>query len=66
MKGCTSPCFVRHKLYCMTFSLYAQNVKVIAMEKNENFDLLDNDIDANISRILYSQRHEPVMLFLGL
>ena len=66
LKECISPCFVRHKLYFMKFSLYAQSIEVNAMEKYEIVDLLDNDIDAIISRIFYVQRHEPASLFLGL
>ena len=59
-------CFVRHKLYFVKFSLYAQSIEVNAWEKYEIVDLLDNDIDAIISRIFYVQRHEPASLFLGL
>ena len=35
------------------------------MEIYENYDLLDNDVEANISKILYVQRDEPASLFLG-
>ena len=58
-------CLVRHKLYFMKFSLYAQSIEVNTMQKPEIVDLLDNEINAIISRILFVQRHEPASLFLG-
>ena len=55
----SSPCFMMRKTYFLKFSKYFAIISNRFWNKNEIINFLDNDLDANYSRIKFVQNYEP-------
>ena len=66
LNNCESPCFVRHKTYFMRMSRFRATIDAIALRDYSFGDVIDNDYDAIIARIMYVQNSEESNLFTGL
>ena len=49
---CESPCFVRHKTYFMQMCRFRATIDAIALRDYSFGDVIDNDYDAIITRIM--------------
>ena len=61
-----SECFIHHRNYFLNFSNFKYIVENIFLVKYNIPDILDNDVDAIISRLFFIQNREPTSWFLGL
>ena len=59
-----SPCFMRVKNYFMEKSYFKENLESIFSCKYNVRDILDNDTDAILSRVLYIQNREPSSMYV--
>lgn len=66
LSRCNSPCFIRYKFYFLHCSYFEQCVDDVWLTKYIVEDVLDNDLDASLSRLYFIQNREPSSLFFGL
>ena len=64
LKNTKSPCFYRHRFYFLENSFYKEHVCKLWRSKYDVENVLQNDVDALLSRILYVQRREPSSMFV--
>ena len=64
LKNTKSPCFYRHRFYFLENSFYKEHVCKLWRLKYDVENVLQNDVDALLSRILYVQRREPSSMFV--
>ena len=57
------PCFMMHKTYFLKFSEYFTFISNNFLNEYEIMILLDNDLDAILSRIEFVQNLEPSTLY---
>ena len=57
---------MRHKTYFMRMSRFRTTIEAIASRDYSFGDMIDNDYDAIIARIMYVQNSEESSLFTGL
>lgn len=62
---CSSSCFIRFKFYFMNFSTFKSHIDDVWKTKYNVEDVLDNDLDALMSRLYFVQHREPSSYFLG-
>ena len=58
-----SPCFYRHKLYFLNFSFFRYYVDNVWRNKYDVENVLENDLDALLSRIIFVQIREPYSMY---
>ena len=56
LKNSRSPCFYRHKLYFLNFSFFRYYVDNVWRNKYDVENVLENDLDALLSRIIFVQK----------
>lgn len=66
LKNCKSLCFLKYKYYFMNYSDFKASIDNIWLKKYDVLDVLDNDVDALISRMHFVQDREPSSMFTGL
>lgn len=66
LKNSFSPCFSIFKYYFITRSHFSNYIEGVFNEKYDIVNVLDNDLDAILSRIAFIQKREPSSMFLGL
>ena len=63
LKNSRSPCFYRHKLYFLNFSFFRYYVDNVWRNKYDVENVLENDLDALLSRIIFVQIREPSSMY---
>ena len=63
LKRSWSPCFYRHKFYFLNNSVHVENFNKMWLSKYDVTQVLDNDIEALFSRIVYVQDREPSSMY---
>ena len=61
---CDSPCFYRHKVYFLRNSIFKDKISTGWKRENDVDNILEYDIYALLSRIIYVQCREPSTMFI--